>query len=171
MENDETASLIAGGASFALSATSLLVMSACPKFLIQLSLLSTLAWSLTVAVSFFLLVPHPGDLVGGILGVVAFLLSACYACVVWRRIPFAAANLDAALGAVKANAGVILVAYSMAVLSIGYSVLWMTALVGVYDKEGLCTYSTESDGTAGVAVCTESLAWGYLFLLLLAYFW
>ncbi len=102
--------------------------------------------------------PYPGNLVGGILGVVVLLLLACYACVVWRRIPFAAANLDTALGAVKANAGVNLVAYLMAILSIGYSVMWMMALVGVYDKEGLCTYSTELDGTTEVVMSTESLA-------------
>jgi hypothetical protein len=155
-----------------MSALSLLVMSACPKFLIQLSLLFTLASSLAVAVLSFLLAPHPSNLVGGVLGVVLFLASCCYARLVWRRIPFAASNLDSGLSAVRSNFGVIPAAYSLVVCSIGYSVLWMTALAGVYDGEGLCTYSAGSDGTGTeVVACTGSLAWGYLFLLLLAYFW
>ena len=155
-----------------MSALSLLVMSACPKFLIQLSLLFTLASSLAVAVLSFLLAPRPSNLVGGVLGVVLFLVSCCYARAVWRRIPFAASNLDSGLSAVRSNSGVIPAAYSLVVCSIGYSVLWMTALVGVYDRGGLCTHSAGSDGTGTeVVVCTGSLAWGYLFLLLLAYFW
>ena len=97
-------------------------------------------------------------------------------CVVWRRIPFASSNLDAGLAAIKSNAGVILVAYAIVSLSIGYSVLWMMALMGVYDMEGLCTYSStgKSDGDTTpeeVMVCTDGPAWGYIILLLLAYFW
>jgi hypothetical protein len=151
-------------------------MSACPKFLIQMSLLFTLAWSIAVATLSYFLLPHPDNLFGLILGIVISLISACYACVVWRRIPFASSNLDAGLTAIKTNAGVILVVYTIVLFSMGYSVLWMTALLGVYDKEGLCTYSSmgKSAGDATpeeVVVCTDSPAWGYIFLLLLAYFW
>ena len=49
--------------------------------------------------------------------------------------------------------------------------LWMTALVGVYDKEGLCDTTTEGEGGTSGTTCEGSLGWGYLFLLLLALFW
>jgi len=110
------------------------------------------------------------NVVGGIFGAIFFLISICYTCCVWRRIPFAAANLNTGLTAVKSNGGVILVAYSIVVLSFLYSMLWMTALVGVYDKEGLCTESTDAYGTTTYA-CSDNLSWVYFFLLLLAYFW
>lgn len=163
------ASLIAGGASFAFSALSLSVMSCCPKVLIQLSLLFSLALSaLMVAVSFYY-----GQIVGGIFGCIFFLLSVCYACAVWRRIPFAAANLTTGLTAVKKNAGTFVLAYSITLISYGYVMLWMTATVGVYDKEGLCSQTTIETGgkTSSTTTCAGSLAWGYFFLLLLALFW
>ena len=154
-------------------------MSACPAFLIQLSLLFSLAWSLVVAVASFVLFPYPANLVGGIFGTIFFALSACYACAVWRRIPFAAANLNTGLTAIKTNAGAILVVYSLVVLAIGYSVMWMTALVGVYDAEGLLISDNDTNTTTAGGSMTSGgsntgeneLGWGYLFLLLLAYFW
>jgi hypothetical protein len=162
-----TASMIAGGGSFIFSAISLAIMSACPKVLIQISLLFSLICSLLIATSSFIY----GSIVGGIFGVVFFLLSICYACLVWRRIPFAAANLTTGLTAVKMNGGVFLVAIGIVLLSFGYCLLWMTALVGVYDKLGLCVSTTENDGTTTTTCSEDDLAWGYFFLLLLAFFW
>ena len=104
--------------------------------------------------------------VGGIF----FLISVCYTCCVWRRIPFAAANLNTGLTAVKSNSGVILVAYLITMFSFFYSMLWMVALVGVYDKEGLCDTTTNFNGET-TTTCQGNLAWGYFFLLLLAIFW
>lgn len=168
------ASLIAGGSSLVLSALSLSVMSACPKFLIQISLLFSLALSLlVVVVSFFY-----GNVVGGIFGIIFFLINVCYACAVWRRIPFAAANLTTGLTAVKRNAGSFVVAYLITLLMFGFTALWMTATVGVYDREGLCTTtatSTSDNGSSATSTTTTcnsgNLAWGYLFLLLLSLFW
>jgi hypothetical protein len=122
--------------------------------------------SLVVAIISFLY----QNVAGGIFGIIFFLISCCYACAVWRRIPFAAANLNTGLTAVKENGGVILVAYGIVIMSFGYAMLWMTALVGVYDKEGLCDATTEGEGT-NATTCEGSLGWGYLFLLLLALFW
>lgn len=158
-------SLIAGGVSFAFSALSLFVMSACPKVLIQISLLFSLLMSLLIcALSFYY-----GNILGGIFGVIFFLISVCYAFSVWRRIPFAAANLNTGLTAVKKNAGVILVAYLITLVSFGYAMLWMTTMVGVYDKEGVCTSVTK--GGVTTTTCGSNLFWGYFFLLLLALFW
>jgi len=111
------ASLIAGGTSFGLSALSLFVMAMCPRVLIQMSLLLSLLLSLlTAAVSFYY-----QNVIGGVFGAVLFLISCCYACAVWRRIPFAAANLNTGLTAVKRNAGVIAVAYAVVLASFLYS--------------------------------------------------
>ena len=136
------ASLIAGGCSFGFSALSLFVMSMCPKLLIQISLLFSLVMSLAMVVVSALY----GNIIGAIFGGIFFLISVCYACCVWRRIPFAAANLNTGLTAVKSNSGVILVAYLITIFSFFYSMLWMVALVGVYDKEGLCDTTTNFNG-------------------------
>jgi hypothetical protein len=56
----------------------------------------------------------------------------------------------------------------MVLLSIGYSLLWMTAVVGVYDiTEGANNNGMNTNNSTQ----EENLGWGYLFLLLLAYFW
>lgn len=150
------ATLVAGGSSFALSAISLFVMSMCPKFLIQISLLFSLAVSALVMVYSFMI----GSIGGGIIGIIFFLISCCYAWAVWRRIPFAAANLNTGLTAVKKNWGVVLVAYVVTVVSFFYSVLWMIALAGVYNKEECVN-----------GVCSSNVSWAYFFFMLLALFW
>lgn len=160
------ASLIAGGCSFIFSALSLFIMSMCPKVLIQVSLLASLLLSLIMVIVSF----YYQNIIGGIFGAIFFLISCCYACAVWKRIPFAAANLNTGLTAVKKNGGVIVVAYSIVFMSFFYSMLWMVALVGVYDKEDICDTTTTADGTTTTS-CSGSLAWGYFFLLLLAFFW
>jgi len=102
-------------------------------------------------------------------GIVFFALSVCYTVVIWKRIPFASANLYTGIIAIKTNAGCILVVYSMVLLSIGYSLLWMTAVVGVYDiTEGANNNGMNNNNSTQEE---NNLGWGYLFLLLLAYFW
>ena len=140
-------------------------MSCCPKFLIKLSLLFSLVCSGLVVVWAFAY----GNIWGGVIGAIFFALSLCYACMVWRRIPFAAANLNTGLTAVKGNAGVVVVAYLFIFASYVYVVVWMGSLLGVYDKEGLCTTTTRVDGTT-TTQC-NNLSVGYFFLLLLCLFW
>lgn len=94
-------------------------------------------------------------------------MSCCYACCVWRRIPFAAANLNSGLTAVKKNGGVFVTSVMISVVSFGYLVLWMVALVGVYDATGATTGTTAADGEDNVPPSVG----GYSFLLLLALFW
>lgn len=159
--------MVAGGSSFLFSAISLMVMSLCPKVLIEISLLFSLICSALIAVGSF----YYGSIAGGIFGVIFFLLSVCYACIVWKRIPFAAANLSTGLTAVKTNAGVFLVAMSIVAFSFAYCLLWMTALVGVYDKLSDCVSTTNADNVT-TTVCTEdNVGWAYFFLVLLAFFW
>ncbi|EJK59191.1 hypothetical protein THAOC_20618 [Thalassiosira oceanica] len=135
----------------------------CPKILIQISVLFSLVLSgLMAAVSFFY-----GQIWGGIFGIIFFLLSLCYTYYVWRRIPFAAANLNTGLTAVKANSGVVVMSYVLVAASFCYMILWMVALVGVYDKLNLIT----TDAQGNVQVTGDQLNWGYFFLLLVALFW
>lgn len=67
----------------------------------------------------------------------------------WPRIPFAAANLNTALTAVKANMGLTVIAYFMMVLALGWTIFWF---MGVGDA------LTSSNG-------------GILFLLFVSYYW
>ena len=86
---------------------------------------------------------------------------------VWRRIPFAAANLNTGLTAVKANGGIVIMSYVLVAASFLYMMLWMVALVGVYDKLNLIT----TDAQGNVQFTGDQLNWGYFFLLLVALFW
>jgi len=162
-------SLIAGAFSLLFSSLSLFIMSCCPKLLIKISLLFSLVCSLLVVIAAF----ASGSIAAALFGVVFFALSLCYACMVWKRIPFAAANLNTGLTAVKSNAGVIAVAYCIIAASYVYVCVWMVALVGVYDREGLCDTTTTTVGgsTSTTTTCEANLSWGYFFLLLLSIFW
>lgn len=93
-------------------------------------------------------------------------LSCCYACCVWSRIPFAAANLNSGLSAVKKNGGVFVMSVMITVMSFGYSVLWMVAWVGVYDATGAASATA-----AGGEDASSTSFGGYSVLLLLALFW
>lgn len=95
------------GCAFVLSGFSLAIMSCCPKFLIQLSLLVSVAISLVMCVAAFMF----GGVVGGAFAAIIFFLSACYAWAVWSRIPFAAANLTTGLTAVKSNGFLFVMSY------------------------------------------------------------
>ena len=156
----QSVTLIAAASSFILSAVSLALMSACPKFLIQISLLFSLLISLLITATSF----YYQQYIAGAFGIVFFLLSCCYACCVWRRIPFAAANLNTGLSAVKMNAGVFVTSIFMTAVSFGYLVAWMVAMIGVFDA------TDNSNGEGGVDTPQEPAA-AYLFLLLLALFW
>ena len=47
---------------------------------------------------------------------------------VWSRIPFAAANLNTALTAVRSNLGLTVVAYAMLALAFGWIAIWSVGL-------------------------------------------
>jgi hypothetical protein len=85
----------------------------------------------------------------GIFGIVMFAIGICYAKLVWPRIPFAAANLNTALTAVKANMGLTVVAYSMMTIAFAWTMFWFV---------GLGDAATNSNAPV-------------LFLLLVSYYW
>jgi len=84
-----------------------------------------------------------------VLGSLQFFIGICYAYYVWHRIPFAAANLNTALTAVKTNLGLAFVGYFFTALAILWTVRWMVTV------------------NTALAMFGE----GTLFFLFLSYFW
>jgi hypothetical protein len=101
--------------TIALGSATLQFMSKYPVQLVQSSLIVTVALSGIIAIMGFV----SGDMFAGILGLVFFAIGVCYARAVWPRIPYAAANLDTALTAVKANMGITVIAYGMVFIAFG----------------------------------------------------
>ena len=85
----------------------------------------------------------------GVMGLVSFALGICYAYFVWGRIPFAAANLNTALSAVKSNMGLAGIAYFFLFVAFGWSVWWSVAAGGAMNGMGS----------------------GIVFLFLVSYYW
>jgi succinate dehydrogenase hydrophobic anchor subunit len=101
-----------------------------------------------------------GQVAIGIIGVIFFAISLCYARAVWSRIPFATANLVTACTAIRANLGVTLYAYFFTAIAGVWSITWALAFIGIYNK----TYECDENN-----VCSDP-SYGYLFLLFVAYF-
>ncbi len=113
--------------------------------LIKAALYFQIASSLMIAIAGLL----SGQIFMGVLACLGFAVSICYAYAVWDRIPFAAANLNTALTAVKTNLGVAAVAYFFLFLGFGWTIWW-----SVVAGDMMANYG------AGVA-----------FLFFLSYYW
>jgi hypothetical protein len=156
-------SLFAALGASVISSVCLGVMWQFSTYLVQLSLLFSIVNALIVAILSFC----AGSVVGGMCGLLFFGLSVCYAFMVWRRIPFAAANLETAIHAVKSNYGIVLVAFLIVGLAVIWTCTWTLALIGVYTKTAHCTMDMDS----GAMVCQSDPNSFYIFLLLISYFW
>lgn len=150
--------LIAGVVALLISAGALSIMTRYSQFLVQFSVLFSMFSSLAMAVIFGF---HSQ---GGaaLIAFVMFLLSAFYAWWIWSRIPFASSNLKTALTAVRANLGVAVIAYGLVIVAVGWTLLWMIALIGVYTRTADC----DKNGT-----CTGSLRGGDELFFLLSFYW
>jgi len=151
------ASGVTGAFAFIFSGISILVMIACAEVLIKISLFFVVGLSFVWAVISFI----AGVYFSGIMFVIFFLIGLCYIKVVWDRIPFATANLVTSLTAVKANIGIVLVAYIVTAVAFVWAIIWSFALAGIYEE--LC-------GDQGCDA-EEYYPYGYLFLMLVSYFW
>lgn len=98
--------------------------------LVKAALIFSIFTSLVIGVLGFL----TGSILMGILGIVSFLFGICYAKLVWTRIPFAAANLNTALTAVKANLGITIVSLFFTALAFGWTILWFLGVGGALDS-------------------------------------
>ena len=103
-----------------------------------------------------------GALPGAIMGGVMCAFSAYYACCVWSRIPFAAANLVTAVTAVRANIGLVFYAYISLILLVGWSVWWSISAAGTILVLGNC----DANGN-----CANEINGGIVFLFLISYYW
>jgi len=94
-------------------------------------------------------------------GIIALAMSVAYAFIVWDRIPFAAANLNAGLTGILANPGAVFVSFIFQLLALGWSIYYVFVAFGVYDaiQEGEIKESFQGIG------------WLYYCLLGISYYW
>jgi len=142
--------------SFLASALGLAVMMCIPETLIKIALIFTVIMSAVWAAMAFV----SGQIGIGVIGVIFFLITCCYAWAVWSRIPFATANLVTSITAIKANLGVCAYAYIITFVAMAWSICWSVAFAGVFDLTYVCDDRN---------VCSNP-NYGYLFLLFLAFF-
>ena len=137
--------VLTGASAVGLSIVALSWMMQHTESLVQVALIVSVLFSGLLAVVGFL----TGEILLGVVGLISFLLGLCYARMVWPRIPFAAANLVTALSAVRANLGLLVVAYAVTAVGLVWAIVWM---LGVQE--------TMANGT-GVVV----------FVLFLSFYW
>ncbi len=130
--------------SVGLSTVSLGFMMKFSNQLVKMALFFQIGTSFVMAIFLFM----SGSIMMALLCSLSFLVTVCYAFAVWSRIPFAAANLNTALVAVRANLGLTLIAYVVLFVAFVFSLAWTTISNAVLD-----TYP------------------GMAFLLFLSYFW
>jgi len=109
-----------GLVAVALSVAALSFMMRHTETLVQTALLFSIATSLVVGVLGFL----TGSILMGCVGLASFAIGCCYAKVVWPRIPFAAANLGAALACVQCNLGLSALSLLVTTVAFGWTLLW-----------------------------------------------
>eukprot|EP00339_Tiarina_fusa_P008651 CAMPEP_0117084522 /NCGR_PEP_ID=MMETSP0472-20121206/59490_1 /TAXON_ID=693140 ORGANISM="Tiarina fusus, Strain LIS" /NCGR_SAMPLE_ID=MMETSP0472 /ASSEMBLY_ACC=CAM_ASM_000603 /LENGTH=829 /DNA_ID=CAMNT_0004813551 /DNA_START=41 /DNA_END=2531 /DNA_ORIENTATION=- len=123
-------SSLSGIFAVSVSALTLLLMTALAKNMVQIALI--IAISLSFAWGTIGIGLSPKKVVPAT-GVIALALSVAYAFIVWDRIPFAAANLNAGLNGIKSNPGAVLIGFFFQFLALGWSVYFTYVAVGVYD--------------------------------------
>ena len=151
--------LISGASSIILSGVVIAIFTQFGKHLIQISLLFSVFSSLGMAV----LAAIEGNIILAVLSLVGFLIGCCYYFAVSDRIPFAAANLNAGVTAVRKNGGVVLIAYFCVLLVFVFSTVWTLALIGVADKSTPCS-DDDND-------CESRINEGLIFVMLVSLFW
>ena len=136
---------VCGLFSIGLSTVALGFMMKFSNMLVKMALFFSIGLSLGVGIMGLL----SGQILMGVMGLVSFAFGVCYAYFVWGRIPFAAANLNTALSAVKSNMGLAGVAYFFLFVAFGWSIWWSVAAGGAMDGVGS----------------------GIVFLFLVSYYW
>mmetsp|Transcript_16517 Transcript_16517/g.25221 ORF Transcript_16517/g.25221 Transcript_16517/m.25221 type:complete len:509 (+) Transcript_16517:116-1642(+) len=149
--------VVSGLSALIITGASLSLMTKHAKTLVEASLFYSIGISFVLMVLFGL----QQNLVGALFSGVGLLLGLCYARMVWRRIPFAASNLNTASTAIKQNYGVTFVPYLFGILLFAWTPIWALAIIGVLDvscdENGVC----EGNEASGLSA----------FLLSLSYFW
>uniref|UniRef100_A0A7S1BNA3 Choline transporter-like protein n=1 Tax=Corethron hystrix TaxID=216773 RepID=A0A7S1BNA3_9STRA len=146
---------------FAVSLGGLALLISCAKTLIHISLLL----SILVSVGIVLIALMSGQVLYCIISIILALFTCCYYCAVKDRIPFAAANLNTAASAVKANfMGLFLSTIFFDILSFVYVVTWSFSFYGIQKTWGC--FDSDLQGS-----CVESGRYAVVFFMLLAVCW
>ncbi|KAL7558097.1 hypothetical protein ACA910_020047 [Epithemia clementina (nom. ined.)] len=114
---------IATATALVLSTMAIIIMTTFSDELIEIALAAPILGSLVVGGYGIYLWKDWMMITGG----VAFLVFVVLACVVRRKVDFAAANLRVALTVIRTNFGLIIVAYILEVVAFAWSVLWFDA--------------------------------------------
>lgn len=115
---------VTGLSALALSTAALSFMMQNAEALVQMALIFSVCTSLAVAILGFMI----GSILMGSLALISFAFGCCYAKIVWPRIPFAAANLNTALSAVRANLGLSLVSFFFTAIAFAWTILWFLGI-------------------------------------------
>lgn len=136
-----------------------------PKFteiLIEMSL----GFSVITCLLFGIMFAAQGIMVGAIYFFIFFFITSCYAFCVWRRIPFASANLAAGVSAVRSNCGIFILAVLMVIKMVAWFAIWLLAFMGVYYRRSDCDFV---DGVA--KECCSQMTAAEMSLFLLSLYW
>jgi len=143
---------------FLLSSLSLVFMLNFAEILIKVGLIfNILIWVVACMIGFAI-----GDVFTGGLGLFCAAVAAWYSYYVWNRIPFAAANLVAAITAVRANIGIMVFPYLSLVISGLWLFLWFLTSSSTIVVLGDC----DADGN-----CNNEINGFIIFLLFLSLYW
>ena len=150
--------LISAGTAILLILLSLVVMTRMGKAFITCSVWTSAIVSFSIGVSALVY----GMVILGVMSLLSSLIGVCYAIAVRKRIPFAAANLDAGVSSIKSNAGITLVVLFISTLLFGWIFLWTTSLLGLMDIQENCE---------GDKCDMEVKTWGWSLPLVFFLFW
>jgi len=127
--------VVTGAFAVGVSTMILALMSMFAKYFVQVALCVIITLSFAWGTAGIGLSPKN---VVPITGIIALALSVAYAFIVWDRIPFAAANLVAALSAIRRHPGTVVVALFFQVFALGWSIYYCIVFIGMYDaiREG-----------------------------------
>jgi len=122
-------------AALLISGVALTVLMKAAHQLIQASLILTVISNVFLVIFFI----ASGYWIGAIASLLFLALAAVYAMAVWRRVPFAAANLQTGLTAVQSNGGLVMTAYGITTVVALSSIVWVLAWLGVYMRSADCS--------------------------------
>ena len=139
--------------------------------MIKFTIAASCVLNLCMAFAFF----ADGAATGGVICLLFAFINVCYYYCVRRRIPFAAANLDAACKSVQAHWGSVVVAYFCMVLQFVWILVFSLAFFSVVKMLGSkqsqrnpeCTSSSSSDPDE----CPPDMSGGIYFLMLVSFYW
>lgn len=150
-------SLLSGLAAVLLSGGALAILVRMAHQLIEMSIYFSIFTCSVTTVFLF----ATGMLTMGCASLLVLVFTVVYAWSVWRRIPFATANLQTAVAAIQNNQGLILTGYVVSMVVTLLNMIWVLAYVGVYVRSASCSDNECTSHTHPMVVTS----------MLLMFFW